>query len=214
MKNHFFHNIENLDILAKKKVYPLIQKFDENLDKAKDSKINKKEIKDLKKKIELLIQNEKSKVQKYIDDINFALNEIYHKYALEIQKIQAIVKLKFTEFEANNTKENNNESSCELLNGIVKMTLSQKTRQKDFFIIQILSHFDELNNMKFHQKPIDQNNIKSNFVNSLKNIKESFKKDLELIFEGKLISDIKTKSNEMMDFFYKNIVHQKLHISN
>ena len=186
--------------MSKKKFTPLIQKLIDNED-LKNLKKMKKKIKNFKKNFDTFIQKEKNKALKFIEEISNVLNEVYRNYAIEIQKTQIMVKLKLAELDTSN--ENQSINSCELLKNIVNMTLAQNTKKKDFFMIQIISNFDELNNFKFLQKKIK-------IDDSLTIIKELYQKDFDAISEGKLISDIRTKSLDMISYFNKNIKQKNL----
>ena len=176
-----------------------------------DSKTSKNKVKEFKNQIENFIQSEKSKFVKLIEEINISLNEIYKNYANEIQKIHSSVKSKLVELESSIQNDDSGRNPYELLNKIVNLTLAQKSRQKDYFIIQLLSNFNELNNIKFNINPMNQNKI-IDIQNILDMMRQTCNKEFEAILEPKLINDIRIKSNEMINFFNKNIKKPKENI--
>ena len=159
-----------------------------------DSKTNKNKVKEFKNQIENFIQSEKSKFVKLIEEINISLNEIYKNYANEIQKIHSSVKSKLVELESSIQNDDSGRNPYELLNKIVNLTLAQKSRQKDYFIIQLLSNFNELNNIKFNINPMNQNKI-IDIQNILDMMRQTCNKEFEAILEPKENIQIQNKIN-------------------
>jgi hypothetical protein len=202
-KNHIFHKLENVDSISRKMITPLVQKFNENIDKLENCNDHYfQDLNSFQQQFNDFLQSESSKVQKQIEDINVALNEVLKNFNKELQELQFKMKKSLDDIQANFQGKRNVGNGYDLIHKIVNLTNSQKTKQKEFFILQLINNYNELNKIQFNQRPVE-NNIK--FGSHLNELKERVQKEFEKIMEGKLIEDIRTKSFGMINFFYNNI---------
>lgn len=204
-----YHNIENLEALSKNKIIPLISKFNENLvkmDGMSDLNVFKKEIRNFKKHFENSLQNEKSQTLKIINEIKQSLNQVYNQYSTELDQLKSSTKLNLEKLDSNLQSYNQIGNSLDGLNKIISNTNLQKTRKKDFFILQIIHNFEELNNIKFTGK----SSLNVNFSDTFNSIKTQCKSTFDAILEGKFISDLKIQNLKLINFFYTNIKKQNV----
>ena len=203
-KEHESHTFQNLETIDFNILSPLIAKFNDNLEKMdgiNDLMLNKQEIRNFKKNFDNFIQIEKSQMLKNIDEMKNYLTHVYNQYSGELQQLQSSTK---NNLDYLDSKLKSNDQFVNLfgtLNKIIKDTNSQKSRKKDYFIMEIINNLAELNSIKFDEKPSPI----LNFNDTFNLIKSQCQIIFESMLDNKFIEDLKNTNLERINYFYTNI---------